>query len=142
LETTGPGKTSPRSDDPTTKEGVLSMPDATRPQNEQDEDRGWSTERVGNDATMKEHSHKEYEARDTAEPPSDPGPGGGSPPPSDTGESTTRRGEDVQRQEGREFEELGKNNAGRPYGTNDPDDFGATGGKKPISEDMPDVQHP
>lgn len=118
------------------------MADTRKPQNEQDEDvRGWTTERVGNDATMKEHSHKEYEARDTVPPPSDPGSGGGEPPPAGTGESTTRRGEDVHREDGREFEDLGKNKAGRPYGTNDPDDIGVAN-QKPISEDMPNLQHP
>jgi hypothetical protein len=109
--------------------------------NEEIEQKDWKPESVGNDATMKEHSHKEYEARDTKSPPSDPGPGGGDPPPPGTGQSTTRRGEDVGREEGKEFKDLGKNQADRPYGTNDPDDTGVAGGG-PTSEDMPNLQHP
>ena len=113
----------------------------TKPANEQNEDRGWSDERVGTDATMKEHSHKEYEARENTSPPSDPGPGGGKEPPAGVDESTTRRGEDVARQEGKEFQQTGKNAAGRPEGRNNPDDIGVDGGG-PISEDMPTGQHP
>jgi hypothetical protein len=115
-----------------------------KPQSQQDtpEDnaRGWTTEPVGDNATMKDASHKEYEAHDTA-PPKDPGPGGGKQAPEDVGESTTRRGEDVHRQEGRDFEETGKNAVGRPIGKSDPEAIGIDG-QKPIDEDMPDLQHP
>lgn len=110
-------------------------------QNSEIEQKGWKPDGVGNDSTMKDNAHKEYEARDTTPPPSDPGQGGGKPPPAGTGESTTRRGEDVGEQDGKEFEDLGKNKADRPYGTNDPEDIGVAG-SAPISEDMPHLQHP
>lgn len=121
------------------------MADSAKPQNEQDTPdesaRGWTTEPVGNDSTMKENSHKEYEARATTPPPSDPGPGGGKPPPEGVGESTTRRGENVHREDGKEFQDLGENAVGRPFGTNDPEAIGVDG-QKPISEDMPNLRHP
>ena len=101
----------------------------------------WSEERSGTDNTMKEPSHKEYEAHDNAHPPSDPGPGGGKQPPEGVGESTTRRGEDVGKQEGRDFETIGKNKADRPIGVSDPDDIGV-GGRKPKDDDMPNLSTP
>jgi hypothetical protein len=112
-----------------------------QPTSDQNEDtRGWTTERVGNDATMKDHSHKEYEARDKA-PMSDPGPTTGQEPPAGVGDSQTRRGEDVHRQDGREFQQKGETPIGRPIGTSDPEKVGVAG-EKPIDPDMPNVQHP
>lgn len=116
------------------------MADADKPQKDKDA-RGWSEDRVGNDATMKEPSHKEYEAHDTTPPPSDPGPGGGKPPPAGTGESSTRRGEDVHAEDGKEFEDHGKNQAGRPYGNNEKDEIGVADGDT-VSDDMQKLQHP
>ena len=119
------------------------MEKESQPQTEPEPDekvRGWTTEPVGNNATMKEHSHKEYEALDTAPVP-DPGPGDGKEPPEGVGESTTRRGEDVHREDGRDFQEVGKTKMGRPIGTSDQEDFGVAG-QKPISEDMPNVTRP
>ena len=55
---------------------------------------------------MKEHSHKEREAHDTKDIGKDAGPGDGKFPPEGVGESTTCRGEDVHREDGREFQEL------------------------------------
>ena len=107
---------------------------------EESDVRGWTTEPVGNDATMKEHSHKEYEARDTAPPP-DPGPGKGQPPPEGVGESTGRRGEDVHRTDGTDVVDKGENRIGRPIGGSDPENIGIDG-QTPISEDMPNLQHP
>ncbi len=117
------------------------MADAEKMTKDDPQDEAWNADRVGNDATMKEHSHKEYEARDTKRPPSDPGQGGGSPPPQGTGESTTRGGEDVSSQEGREFEHKGTSGADRPVGTHDPEDIGVAN-KPNIDGDMPNVQHP
>ena len=60
--------------------------------------------------------------------------------PKGVGESTTRRGEDVADQEGREFEDAGTQGPSkRPVGTTDPDKDGAAP-SKPIDKDMPDVQ--
>ena len=121
------------------------MADKVKPQSQQDAPddnaRGWTTEAVGNDATMKEHSHKEYEGHDTKDMGKDAEAGDGKFPPEGVGESTTRRGEDVHREEGREFEELGQNAVGRPYGTNNPETVGVDR-KKPISHDMPNLQAP
>ena len=118
------------------------MAENTKP-TEMNEDTGeWNEGRTGPDNTMKEPSHKEYEARDTTPPPSDPGSGGGTPPPAGTGESTTRRGEDVGRQEGKEFQDLGKNKADRPYGTNADDEIGIDGaGDDPVAGGTK-LQHP
>lgn len=119
------------------------MADIAKPQSQQDTPdenaRGWTTEPVGNDATMKEASRKEYEALDTTPPPGDVGPGGGKLPNEGVGESTGRRGEEIHLEEGREFEELGKDAVGRPHGTHDPEEIGVDG-QKPISEDMPNVR--
>ena len=115
-----------------------------KPQSQQDtpegNKRGWTTEPVGDNATMKDVSHKEYEARDTA-PVKDPGPGGGEPPPDGTGESITRRGEDVHKQDGKDFEDTGENQVGRPIGKSNPEDIGIAG-QKPIDKDSPELQHP
>lgn len=105
-----------------------------------DDTRGWTTEPVGNDATMKEPSHKEYEAHDTA-PMSDPGPNTGKAPAADVGESMTRRGEDVHGEDGREVQGKGETPIGRPIGTFDPEDKGVDG-QKPIDDDMPGLQSP
>lgn len=120
------------------------MADIAKQQDEldtpKDVDRGSTTEPAGNDTTMKDNAHKE-QVPEASPIPGDPGPNKGKPPPEGTGESTGRRGEDVHRQDGREFEELGQTPVGRPYGTNHPETVGVDG-KKNISEDMPDVQAP
>jgi hypothetical protein len=62
------------------------------------------------------------------------------PNPSDpkgAGESTTRRGEDVAAEEGREFEQKGTKGAGRPVGEM-ADEPGAAP-SKPTDEDMPNM---
>lgn len=53
------------------------------------------------------------------------------------GESTTRRGEDVATEEGREFESQGTKGANRPVG--DMKDQPGAAPSKPIDEDMPDM---
>jgi hypothetical protein len=58
--------------------------------------------------------------------------------PKGVGESTTRRGEEVSKEEGREFEDRGKKGADRPVG--DMTDPPGAAPSKPIDEDMPDVQ--
>jgi hypothetical protein len=57
--------------------------------------------------------------------------------PKGVGESTTRRGEEVSQQEGREFETTGTKGADRPVGEmkNQP----GAAPSKPIDEDMPDM---
>lgn len=54
------------------------------------------------------------------------------------GESTTRRGEDVAKEDGREFESQGTKGADRPVGSRDTDKSGAAP-SKPIDKDMPDA---
>lgn len=54
------------------------------------------------------------------------------------GESTTRRGEDVAEEDGREFEGKGTKGANRPVGTRDSDQSGVAP-SKPIDKDMPDT---
>jgi len=58
--------------------------------------------------------------------------------PKGAGDSTTRRGEDVAKDDGREFESQGTKGADRPVGSRDPDKSGAAP-SKPIDEDMPDT---
>ncbi len=53
------------------------------------------------------------------------------------GESTTRRGEDVAKEEGREFEDQGKKGANRPVG--DLKDQPGAAPSKPTDEGMPDT---
>ena len=53
------------------------------------------------------------------------------------GESTTRRGEDVAKDDGREFKSQGKKGADRPMGSRDPDESGVATSKN-LDEDMPD----
>jgi hypothetical protein len=57
--------------------------------------------------------------------------------PKGVGESTTRRGEEISQQDGREFETTGKKGADRPVGRM-PEQPGAAP-SKPIDEDMPDM---
>ena len=57
--------------------------------------------------------------------------------PKGVGESTTRRGEEVSQQEGREFETTGKKGADRPVGEMKEQPGAAP--SKPIDEDMPDM---
>ena len=57
--------------------------------------------------------------------------------PKGVGESTTRRGEEIAEQDGREFETTGTKGADRPVGemANEP----GAAPSKPIDEDMPDM---
>jgi hypothetical protein len=57
--------------------------------------------------------------------------------PKGAGESTTRRGEEISEQDGREFETTGTKGADRPVGEmkNQP----GAAPSKPIDEDMPDM---
>ena len=57
--------------------------------------------------------------------------------PKGVGESTTRRGEDIAEEEGREFEGKGKKGADRPVG--DLKDQPGAAPSKPIDEDMPNT---
>jgi hypothetical protein len=57
--------------------------------------------------------------------------------PQGVGESTTRRGEDVAKEEGREFESKGKKGADRPVG--EMTDQPGAAPSKPIDEDMPNM---
>ena len=57
--------------------------------------------------------------------------------PKGVGESTTRRGEDIAQQEGREFESKGKKGADRPVG--DRTDQPGAAPSKPIDDDMPNM---
>ena len=57
--------------------------------------------------------------------------------PMGVGDSTTRRGEDISQQEGREFETTGKKGADRPVGKMAEQPGAAP--SKPIDEDMPDM---
>ena len=56
--------------------------------------------------------------------------------PKGAGESTTRRGEDVAKEEGREFKEKGTKGADRPVG--DMKDQPGAAPSKPIDENMPE----
>jgi len=56
--------------------------------------------------------------------------------PKGVGESTTRRGEDVSKKDGREFEGRGTKGADRPVG--DMTDPPGVNPSKPIDEDMPE----
>ena len=58
--------------------------------------------------------------------------------PKGVGESTTRRGEDVAKEEGREFESKGTKGADRPVGERAEQPGAAP--SKPIDEDMPNTQ--
>ena len=58
--------------------------------------------------------------------------------PKGVGDSTTRRGEDVAEEDGREFKSQGKKGADRPVGSRDPDQSGAATSKS-IDKDMPDT---
>lgn len=57
--------------------------------------------------------------------------------PKGAGESTTRRGEDVAEQDGREFESQGKKGADRPVG--DMIDQPGVAPSNPIDDDMPNM---
>ena len=57
--------------------------------------------------------------------------------PKGVGESTTRRGEDVAKEDGREFEHKGTKGADRPVGERTGQPGAAP--SKPIDEDMPDM---
>ena len=57
--------------------------------------------------------------------------------PKGAGESTTRRGEDIAEQEGREFESKGTKGADRPVG--DMKEQPGAAPSKPIDEDSPDM---
>jgi len=57
--------------------------------------------------------------------------------PKGVGESTTRRGEDVAKEDGREFESKGTKGADRPVGEM-PDQPGVAP-SEPIDEDMPNM---
>ena len=57
--------------------------------------------------------------------------------PKGSGESTTRRGEDVADEEGREFESKGKKGADRPVG--DLKEQPGAAPSEPIDEDMPNM---
>ena len=57
--------------------------------------------------------------------------------PKGSGESTTRRGEDVAEQDGREFESRGKKGADRPVG--DMTEQPGAAPSEPIDEDMPNM---
>jgi hypothetical protein len=65
--------------------------------------------------------------------PTDTNPSG----PKGVGESTTRRGEDVAEEEGREFKEKGTKGAGRPVG--EMEDQPGAAPSRPIDDDMPDM---
>jgi hypothetical protein len=58
--------------------------------------------------------------------------------PKGVGDSTTRRGEDVAQQDGREFETTGKKGADRPVGEMAEEPGVAP--SKPVDDDMQDVQ--
>ena len=53
------------------------------------------------------------------------------------GESTTRRGEDVAEEDGREFKSQGTKGADRPVGSRDPDQSGVATSKN-LDKDMPE----
>ena len=57
--------------------------------------------------------------------------------PKGVGESTTRRGEDIAEQDGRDFESKGKKGADRPVG--DLAEQPGAAPSKPIDEDMPNT---
>jgi len=58
--------------------------------------------------------------------------------PKGVGDSTTRRGEDVAKEDGREFESEGTKGANRPVGSRDTDKSGVAPSKA-IDEDMPEA---
>jgi hypothetical protein len=57
--------------------------------------------------------------------------------PKGVGDSTTRRGEDEAKDDGREFKSQGKKGADRPVGSRDPDESGVATSEN-IDKDMPD----
>jgi hypothetical protein len=112
-----------------------------------DEQHGWAEDVGGASDEVKQSGNRAFEGRDTQEGSKGTGPDPGAPgsgpdqAPEGVGESISRRGEDVKKQEGEEgrTDQGTKGKSERPYGTSDTDDDTGVGEQGPIDEESPNL---